>query len=209
MVTRALRISYSEHIDQEIEYQAQVFERHGYDNRQFRKVAVTISKNRKIDKKNKKENPKGNEENKRDFLPYIKGTTNKLAKTLGRKWLEVFFTPNTIRKLVDSLKDPIKPSACEGVYSVPCSCGMAYIGEMGRSIETRLKEQNADVRHNRYKKSALAKHSHITQHHICLENAMVITKEDNLTKRKVREKIEINMTQECLNRDDGTRLSNT
>ena len=57
---------------------------------------------------------------------------DKLAKTLKRKNFRVIFTPpNTIRKIVDSLKDPIDPSAYKGVYSIPCSCGKEYIGETG------------------------------------------------------------------------------
>ena len=74
-------------------------------------------------------------------------------------------------------------------------------------METRFKEHSADLRHNRHKKSALAEHAHKTGHHICLEDAKVIAKEDNLLKRKIREKIEINLTRNCLNRDDGAKIS--
>ena len=111
--------------------------------------------------------------------------------------------------MVDSLKDPIEPKHFKGVYSIPCSCSKPYIGETGRSIVTRLKEHEADLRHDRHKKFTLAEHAHLTQHHICLENAKVISREDNLTKRKIREKIEINMTNDFLNRNDGTKLSDT
>ena len=95
--------------------------------------------------------------------------------------------------MVDSLKDPIEPKAYKGFYSIPCSCDMLYIGETDRSMETRFKEHSTDLRHNRHKKSALPEHTHITRHHICLENAKVIAREDNLLKRKIREKIEINL----------------
>ena len=111
--------------------------------------------------------------------------------------------------MVDSLKDPIEPKYFKGVYSIPCSCSKPYIGEMGRSIVTRLKEHEANLRYDRHKKSALAEHTHLTQHHICLENAKVIAREYNLTKQKIRENIEINMTNDCLKRDDGTKLSDT
>ena len=36
---------------------------------------------------------------------------------------------------------------------------------------------------------------------------MVLAKEENLTKRKIREKIEIEMNEYCLNRNKGNRLS--
>ena len=111
--------------------------------------------------------------------------------------------------MVDSLKDPIEPKYFKGAYSIACSCSKPYIGETGRSIATRLKEHGADLKNDRYKKSALAEHAHLTQHHICLENSSVITREDNLAKWKITEKIEINMTNGCLNRDDVKKLSDT
>ena len=110
---------------------------------------------------------------------------------------------------MDSLKDPIEPKAYKGVYSIPCSCDKLYIGETGRSMETRFKEHSADLRHDRHKKSALAEQAHITGHHICLENAKVIAREGNLLKRKIREKIEINLNENCLNRDDGAKISDS
>ena len=109
--------------------------------------------------------------------------------------------------MVDSVKDPIEPKAYKGDYSIPYSCDMLYKGETDHSTETIVKEHIADLRHNRHKKSALAEHAHIIGHHICLENAKVIGREDNLIKRKIREKIEINLNNNCLNRDDGAKIS--
>ena len=40
-----------------------------------------------------------------------------------------------------------------------------------------------------------------------MEKEMVLVKEENLTKRKIREKIEIEMNEYCLNRNKGKRLS--
>ena len=76
-------------------------------------------------------------------------------------------------------------------------------------METRLKEHSANFRHNRYKKSTIVEHAFITGHHICLENAKFIVREDNLVKRKIREKIEINLNENCLNRDDGAKISDS
>ena len=118
-------------------------------------------------KKNKINNKKreDNFEGKKIFPPYIKGTTDKLDKTLKRHNSRVIFTPpNTIKKTVDSLKDPIEPGSYKGIYSIPCSCEIEYIGETGRSMKTRFKEHSAYIRHDRHKKSALAEHSHFTKH---------------------------------------------
>ena len=76
-------------------------------------------------------------------------------------------------------------------------------------MRTRFKEHGVDIRYHRHKKSTLVEHSHITKHQISLEKARVIAKEESLTKRKVKEKIEINIALDYLNRDDGTKLNDT
>ena len=82
----------------------------------------------------------------------------------------MFSPPNNIRKLLRSLKDPVDPRLKKGVYLIPCECGKAYIGETGRSIQTRVKEHCADIRLNRTQKSSLAEHSHNTKHPIKIED---------------------------------------
>ena len=58
----------------------------------------------------------------------------------------------------------------------------------------RFKEHLANLRHDIFNKYALAKHSHLTSHQICMDKAKIIVKEEHLTRRKLREKIEIKMT---------------
>ena len=94
-----------------------------------------------------------------------------------------------------------------GVYKVLCSCGIPYIGETGRSVVTRLKEHAADIRHERVLKSALAEHSSSTKHHICLEDARIVSNERNFFKRKFKEAVEIYNNPSNLNRDDGWHLN--
>ena len=93
LVTKALRISDKEHIKEEIDHLEKVFEDNGYSGRQFRKVVASANKPKGC---RMKENDKDININK-VFLPYIKSTTDKLAKTLKRHKIQVFFTPpNTI-----------------------------------------------------------------------------------------------------------------
>ena len=48
---------------------------------------------------------------------------------------------------------------------ISCSCGLAYIGETKRSLETRLKEHQATTRRGETDKSAIAEHAWEKQHH--------------------------------------------
>ena len=76
LVTRALRIFDKEHIQEEIEHLGRVFRDNGYDDRQFRKIVHLASKPRRSKTKSKDEDIIN-----KVFLPYIKVTTDRLAKT--------------------------------------------------------------------------------------------------------------------------------
>ena len=108
---------------------------------------------------------------------------------------------------MDSTKDPIDPIIHKGVYLITCSCDKVYIGETGRSMKVRFKEHSADLRLNRIQKSALAEHSSKTSHHICMENANIITRVDHYGRTKVVEALEIELHPNYLNRDEGLKLN--
>ena len=141
-------------------------------------------------------------------LPYIKGTTDVVAKILRKRKIRVTFSPiNLVGRMLDSSKDPVEPLKQKGVYSIPYSCEIPYIGEIGRSIQVRLKEHFVDIIHDRLKKSALAEHAHHSRHHIRIEEKKLITIEDHYKRRKIREAIEIEKFPSNLNRDDGFKLN--
>jgi hypothetical protein len=95
----------------------------------------------------------------------------------------------------------------KGVYIIPCSCGTPYIGETGRSINQRISEHAADLKHMRTKSSALAEHVEKTNHHVCIEEASVIARVSQFHHRKFREALEIEKRPNNLNREDGWKIS--
>ena len=110
-------------------------------------------------------------------LPYIQGTTDKIAKILRIINLKVCFSPpNSRRNMLDFSEDPIEPKIIQGVYAIPFSCGKIYIGEIGCSMKTRLKEHNTNIHHGRIKQSSITEHSHASKHQICLEDSKVVEK---------------------------------
>ena len=83
LVTRELRISDKEYIKEEIYHLEKVTEENGYNGKQFRKIVASTNK------KKKKTIEKENDDNENKiFIPYIKGTTKKLAKTLKRNKIQ-------------------------------------------------------------------------------------------------------------------------
>ena len=61
----------------------------GYYSKQIKKIISKIKRNKDKNKINENENDQNKEEEKRIFLPYIKGTTDELSKTLGKRGFRV------------------------------------------------------------------------------------------------------------------------
>ena len=93
--------------------------------------------------------------------------------------------------MLDFSKDPIERNLLKGVYAIPCSCWMRYIGETGRSIKARIKEHMADIKRGRTKQSVVVEHYHNTKHHICLEGTEVLANIPCHYKTKIPEALEI------------------
>lgn len=141
-------------------------------------------------------------------LHFIEGISHKISKILIKKGvLCAFKLISTIKKYLLPLEDSRDTFLESRVYKVSCSCGMPYIGEIGRSFTTRIKEHSVNIKHERVVKSSLSKHSSLTKHHIFLENSQILAKENNYYKRKMKDVIEIFNHPTNLNRDEGWALS--
>jgi len=151
LATRVVHISDHDHFEQEKNHLMDIFEKNGYRRCQ----GIKAFKNA--------ENPK-NKQPMDDcvgkvHLPYILGTTNKIAYILKKNNIKTTFKPmNTISRCLKSVKDPIDPKCHKGVYLVHCSCGKPYIGETSRSILTRIQEHVVDIKHNHSKTSTFVEH---------------------------------------------------
>ena len=69
---------------------------------------------------------------------YVSGFSEK-PRSVFRKYSirTVFRTSSTLRRELSRIKDPaLKPLGV--VYDIPCGCGLKYIGETKRALETHL-----------------------------------------------------------------------
>lgn len=139
---------------------------------------------------------------------FIQGTTDKIARILKNHKSPSTFRPlSTIRSSLQSVKDPVNPKDGKGVYVIPCSYGTPYISETGRSINQRIYEHVAYIKHGRSRSFALEEHAEKTNHHISIEEASVIAKIDRFHHRKFREALEIEKRLVNMNRDDGWSIN--
>ncbi|GJQ80161.1 hypothetical protein Trydic_g23739 [Trypoxylus dichotomus] len=94
------------------------------------------------------------------YLPYIKSVMNRIGRTLERHNIKTIYTPTQqLRHKLHSVKDPRDLLTSTGVYRIPCSCGLVYIGTTKRSINTRLKEHKRNCRLGQTEKSVVAEHA--------------------------------------------------
>ncbi|BHF73279.1 hypothetical protein SprV_0401635900 [Sparganum proliferum] len=97
----------------------------------------------------KKRNEEHSQPNSWRSIPYIKGVSEAVARSLAPLGIGVAHRPDsTIRRQVMRPKDPVpKHEMSAVVYRLQCSCGRCnYVGETGRRLQTRMHEHKLAVR---------------------------------------------------------------
>ena len=141
-------------------------------------------------------------------LPFIQGTTDKIAKILEKHKIPWTFRPlNTLWSFLSFLKDSMHPKNMKGVYVIPYSCETPYIGESDCWINQRIHEHAADIKHGRTRSSALVEHAKKIKHHIYIEEAQVIARVNHFHHRKFKEALEIERRPNNLKRGDGWKIN--
>ena len=177
-----------------------------------------------IQSKEKKKKPPSQKKEKYQgqvTIPYVKGTSERLRRTLKQHKIGTSFKPiNKISQMIIHPKDPIpKEDTCGVVYEVGCkNCKKTYVGETGRKLCTRIAEHQKDfvtsstpgvnTRATRTRSATEVHKSAITDHMIQnnhlpdWNNTKVLARETNNTIRRIREAIWIRK-KDNMNRDEG------
>ena len=94
-----------------------------------------------------------------------------------------------------------------GVYSIPCECGQIYIGQTGRSIETRIKELHLHILLGHLVKSAVAELRFNRKHVIKFQDNLILLIVSGYVERLIREAVGIELNPNNMNREDGLTLN--
>ena len=137
-------------------------------------------------------------------LPYIRGLSENVEKAMkDLKIRTVFKTTLTLRRCLTKVKTPTDPTTTKGVvYKIPCECGRMYVGETGRTLKQRITEHKRAVK-NADSNNGLAVHVAETEHEIRWNEAEVVCREEQWTKRKIKEGLSIKAHTGNLNLDNG------
>ena len=195
---RSQHLTDKDHYKNEINTLKNVLKNNGYQRKTIEKA---LNHSQKTERKT---------ETNKIFLPYIKGTTDKIGRVLKRNKIDTIFTTNKkIKDILINPKDKI-PLENQGVYEIPCKdCDRSYVGQSNRKISARRDEHMNDVK-RKVTTSSLAQHVINTGHNIDFENTKTLHRCENYSKRIIREAIEIEKRPNNLNsRDDSQRLPHT
>ena len=129
------------------------------------------------------------------YLPYEKGISEKIAAK--SKHYNVKLVNTKGKTLGNALKvkpnDNVEIQDMSGVvYKVNCKdCDKYYIGETGRTIETRMMEHRQGANGEKEKVSGLSQHLRQTNHEAEFDDVKVLFREKNFRMRKFKEALAI------------------
>jgi hypothetical protein len=175
------------------------------------KNSISKMRNRFMSKSNLK--PNGNEEDmKRIAIPLYKEVSNKIGRLLRKEGFYTAYRPGLkLGNVLGNPKDKVDARDRSCIYEITCSCSSKYIGETGRSLNSRLKEHQAATRNGKTQASAVAKHcweDNSANHSIDWDNSKIVELEDRFWHRKYKEHMHISRScSKLMNLDTGWQVS--
>jgi hypothetical protein len=127
------------------------------------------------------------------FLPFVGTVFNHISRVLARHNIKSVGLPHV---KLSSLLRPVKDHLglrTPGVYRIPCECGRVYIGQMGRSVDIRIKEHQRHIQLEHPDKSAVAEDSIDQGYRIQFYNSSILATKTRSIYRIVRAAIEIGL----------------
>ena len=119
---------------------------------------------------------------KRIVIPYIKGVSEKISRTLQRENIRVSFQPGcTLQQEFPKRKDKLDTNNTRDiVYRINCSA--CDFSQTNRALNIRIKEHKRAVQHND-KNSKIAQHVEKCEHRMDFENAIIVSRVENYHER--------------------------
>lgn len=110
-------------------------------------------------------------------LPFYGEISQKVGRVLEHRGFRVgFYSQNSNKKALGSVKDKVPLEDRSGVYILKCSCGTQYAGQTGRKFKIRLGEHRDDLRLGRGREAFenhLSEHNHRINYEIGVDNPSV------------------------------------
>jgi hypothetical protein len=177
----------------ELVFLKDVFRQNGYKDRQIHRV---------LNCRPKISQPEDKPESVA-FLPYVEIMFNRITRVLSRHNIKsVGLPPKKVSGFLPPVKD-ILGLRTPDVYRIACECGKVYIGQTGRSLDTRLKEHQQHIRLEHPDNSAVAEHTVDLGHCIQFHETSILATKTRYMDRIIRGDIEIELHPNNMNTEVG------
>jgi Reverse transcriptase (RNA-dependent DNA polymerase)/GIY-YIG catalytic domain len=204
LLTRAFRLSDSDHLQDEINYTIKILIDNDYPEPMLRHRLRKVKFKMDISP-----NPVPKTLEKRIILPWAGNVTTKIARYLRRKLaLEIGYFPGPkLCRILCNAKEKPKNIQC-GVYSIQCQdCPAKYIGETERDYKTRIKEHENAIRNQTVTISPVAKHMIENCHQLDQSSHKLILREHRRFYRKFKESLYIRSLPNKMNISKGSPIN--
>jgi hypothetical protein len=110
--------------------------------------------------------------------------------------------PRKISSFLRPVKDDLGLTT-PGVYSVPCEYGQVYIGQIGKSLVSKVKEHHRHIRLGHPDKSAVVEHSLKQDRLIKFQNTRIFSTVLGYINQRIREATDLELQLNNMKREDG------
>ena len=208
---RACSLSDAASIGKEKQHLMETFQMNGFRRENILKIIHKMERKQLLTapKRTDEERPPTEKARAHAILPYVAGTTEKIARALQKHNIMTRFKCVTkMSNILVNTKDHHPKDICGGVYEIKCGCGDSYIGQTSRALKCRVQEHRRAVKNRQFSQSAVAEHQWSgPTHNIDFDNASLLNKEGRYYPRIIREAIEIAKKPKNFNREDGYTLA--
>jgi len=140
-------------------------------------------------------------------VPYMKGISESF-KNITKKYdfNLAYTTTNSLQKYIKTGKDCLNLASCCGVvYKINCQdCDVSYVGQTKRSLKTRVKEHDMDLKKSSGPLSVISDHRLSFNHDFA--GTQILDRESSWYKRSVSEMIHIKRQHHGINKQIDTEL---
>ena len=174
-------LSGQESLPKKIRHLKTTFRQNGYSNEEIHSALKRSIKNQGATKEEDRPKPIAIAN-----IPFVSTVSGKISRILQKHSIDTVFRPcSKLRDLLVKVKDPCGFET-PGVYNIPYECGKVYVGETGRTINTRIKEHKRHLGLCQPEKSAVVEHAIEYDHRVKWDHVKILCRESKFWERLVK-----------------------